>query len=118
MPISAILALIKDGLIIAAVGLVAYFMITYGKNLVKVADIQAVQKQLQANTDTLARWRKESTDANEKRDADLAKVASTINAQRTPIIVRVPAGGGAMSGTAVKAGSTLACAGGTDSGGG
>jgi hypothetical protein len=83
----AIIALIKDALIILAIGAVVLLLVNYGKDIVKVADMKAVQKQLTQNAATEANWRKEQADANTKRDTDLATVRAAIDAQRAPVYV-------------------------------
>lgn len=91
MSIGAILSGVKDAAIIAALCAIAYVMITYGKDVVKVSDMAAVQKQLTANSAQLAAWRKEQVDADTQREADMAQVSAAIGAQRAPIILRGPA---------------------------
>ncbi len=94
-----ILALIKDLVILIAICVVIYFFVTYGRNLVKVQDMAAVQKQLAANTSTEARWRQEREDADKNRDEQLAKVAGAIGQQRAPVyIVRNPPNPGPLPG--------------------
>jgi hypothetical protein len=84
---AAIIALVKDAVILIAAGLAIYLFVSYGKDIVKVADMKALEKQLISNTQIQDAWRKEQTDANTKRDADLAKVADTIAGQRDPVYV-------------------------------
>jgi len=86
-----IITLVKDLVILVAVGLVIYFFVTYGKNLVKVQDMAAVQKQLASNSETEARWRQERDDADKNRDEQLAKVATGIGQQRAPVYLMQPA---------------------------
>jgi hypothetical protein len=85
---AAIFSLVKDAVILIALGLVAYFLINYGKDIVKVSDMKALQQQITTNTQTLERWQKESTDADTKRQTDLGNIASTIANQRAPVFVR------------------------------
>jgi hypothetical protein len=84
---SAIIALARDAIILVALGLLIWLLITFGQDRVKVADMTAVQKQIIQNAQIEAGWRKEQTDANNKRDADLAQVAAGIAAQRAPVYV-------------------------------
>src|SRR5882762_10140019 len=113
-----IIALIKDVLIVVAVALVFYFVVQYGKDIVKVQDMHAVQKQLANNADTEARWRQEQTDADTKRDAALAQVATTIGQQRAPVYVvpRGPASQCAVPGNPGQASGQPSAAGGSDPG--
>jgi predicted metalloprotease len=115
-----IIALVKDVAIVIAIGIVIYVLVSYGKDLVKVADMKAVQKQLTANSETQARWRQEAVDADKTRDAALAQVAGSIAQQRAPVYVLQPAARPANPG-AVRANpgeaAAQACpAGGTDAG--
>lgn len=87
---TAIIALVKDLVILVAVVAVGYFLVTYGKDIVKVSDIKAVTKQLEDNAVTQARWQKESTDADSKHVADLAKITDLVGSQRAPVFVRGP----------------------------
>lgn len=114
----AIIALIKDGVIVISIAAVAYFLINYGKDVVKVSDIKAVQKQLIENTATVAQWQKESIDADTKHIATLAKIADTINAQHTPVFVRGSSCANPVSGNAAKTSSQPSAAGTTDPRGG
>lgn len=118
MTLTAIIALIKDLVIVAAIGLLVYVLVTYGKDIVKVADLQGLQKQITQNSKTEADWRKEQTDANTKRDVDLSKVTFAIDSQRAPVyIVR---GGSSSPGPVpanhAQAGGQAAGAGGADAG--
>lgn len=112
----AIISLIKDAIIIIAIGLVVYFLINYGKDIVKISDMKALQKQIQANADTIEKWRKESIDADTKRSADLAQVAATIDKQHTPVFVRNPPGSCTVPSTTSKAGDQPSQPAGSDQG--
>lgn len=114
---TAIIALIKDAVILVAIGLAIWLFISYGKDLVKVADMKAVEIQLTKNAQTEADWRKEQTDANTKRDADLAKVSTAIGKQRDPVyIMRNPPSHCPVSGAPTAADNPPAASGTTDEG--
>lgn len=113
---AAILSLVKDLLIIVAVGLAAYFLVSYGKDIVKVSDIKAVQKQIVDNAATTERWQKEQSDADVKRAAALAKVGAAIAGQRAPVFVRGPPRPDPVPAAATKAGDQPGGAGGADQG--
>jgi hypothetical protein len=114
---TAIIALVKDVVILIAAGLAVYLCVSYGKDFVKIADMKALQVQLTQNALTETQWRKEQTDANTKRDTDLAKVADTIAGQRAPVyIMRGPASSGAVPNAACQASGPPASAGRTDAG--
>lgn len=84
----AIIALVKDVVIVLAIAAVCYFLVSYGKDIVKVADIKAVQKQLIDNAKVQDTWRKEQSDAEVKRNADIWQLTDAIGRQHTPIFVR------------------------------
>jgi len=115
---AVIVALVKDVVILIAVGLALYFVVNYGKDLVKVADMKAVQRQLDANSQTEAQWRREEIDANARRDEALARVSSTIGGQHAPVyIVRGgPPRSGTVSGTPGATSGAACPRGGTDDG--
>lgn len=100
---TAIIALVKDLVILVAVVAVGYFLVTYGKDIVKVSDIKAVTKQLEDNATTQARWQKESTDADAQRATNLAKITDLVGSQRAPVFVRGPTCPIPVSSTAAKA---------------
>lgn len=85
---AAIIALIKDAVIVLAIGAVIYVLVTYGKDIVKISDMAAVQKQVAANAQTVAGWRQEQIDANARHSADIAGIAATIGAQHAPIFLQ------------------------------
>jgi hypothetical protein len=78
---AAIIALVKDALIILAIGAAAWLLVSYGKDIVKVADLKSLQAQILAQGKTLDRWHQESTDANTK----LNQTVAAINA--APVVV-------------------------------
>jgi len=112
----AIIALIKDVVILGVLGAAVYIFISYGKDIVKVSDMKAVQKQIQANAETAAKWQKESTDADTKRAADIAAVANTVASQRAPVFVRGPANNCPVPGDPAKAGGQPSGSKGSDQG--
>jgi hypothetical protein len=84
----AYIALARDLIILLALGLLIWLLMSFGADRVKVADMQAVQKQITHNAQIEAGWRKEQTDANAQRDVDLTHVAAAIALQHAPVIVR------------------------------
>lgn len=82
-----IITLVKDVIILIALGLLIWLLITFGKDLVKVQDMKDFQKQLQQNTALEAKWHKDQIDANDKHDRDLQGVTSAIAQQRAPVLV-------------------------------
>jgi hypothetical protein len=84
---AAIIALVRDIVILIALGLLIWLLISYGKDVVKVADMKAVQKQLDQNTQTMARWSQEAQHAQVQRTQDLATIHDAIAAHSQPIVV-------------------------------
>lgn len=101
---TAIVALVKDALIIGALAAVAYVLITFGKDIVKVSDIKALEKQVQTNAADVARWQKESSDVDAKRVATLQQIGATIAGQRAPVFVRGQSCANPVPTVAAKAG--------------
>lgn len=116
---AAIIALVRDVVILVALAALIYLLITYGKDVVKVADMKAVQQQLTANAQTQAQWAAEARDADLKRSQDLDKVTGAISAQRAPVFVRSgPASACPVSQPAAQAASRPPAAGGDEPGAG
>jgi len=84
---AAIIALIRDIAIATALGFLVYRIYTDGQNAVKVADLKALQKQLDTNTQTVARWSQEASHAQTQRIQDLATIHDAIAAHSQPIVV-------------------------------
>lgn len=116
---SAYIALARDIIIVVALGLLIWLLVSFGSDRVKVADMKALQKQLTTNAKTETDWRKAQTDANAQRDTDLAKVVAAIGSQHAPVIVRSgPARTCPLPVSTTQASSPPAAAGGTDVGSG
>lgn len=91
MPISQIIAIIKD-VVLGGLAIFAIYQIYHaGQNQVRVADVQALQQQLVANAAQEQKWQQEFTDAEAQRKSDMANVSASIGAQHAPVIVRIPA---------------------------
>lgn len=112
----AIIALVKDVVIAVAIGLLIYVFISYGKDIVKVSDMKAVQKQLVDNAATIARWQKEQTDADTNHVATLTQIRATIDQQRAPVFVRGPTCPNPVPDLTVKASDNKGGTGATDQG--
>jgi hypothetical protein len=84
---AAIITLVKDFIILVAVGLLIYLLISYGKDIVKVSDLKEFQKQLTRNAATEEQWRKDQTDAIDANNRTLAKVNTAIDSQRAPVLL-------------------------------
>jgi hypothetical protein len=97
--ITAIIALVRDGVILGALGYILWFIHHADANAAKVRDLSGVVAQLNANALQEAAWQRESKVAETQRQAELANIAGTIAAQRTPLFVRIPTNPDAVSGT-------------------
>lgn len=84
---AAIISLVRDVIILVAVGLLIYFLISYGKDIVKVSDLKDLQKQLTRNAAIEAQWRKDQTDAIDANNRTLDKVNTAIDSQRAPVLL-------------------------------
>lgn len=84
------ISLARDIIVIAVIGFLAYLLVSFGENRVEKKDFQALEQRIKDNAATEARWRKEDTDANDKRDKALAALHADVSAPHAPIIVRVP----------------------------
>lgn len=120
MTLSAWISLIRDGVIVGALGYILWLSHSQAQNAVKVSDMQAVEKQVLANAQTLSRWTQEARDAEVKRATDMAGVTALIGAQRAPVrLCRAPAASpGTVPGTASSPAGGTTAAGGTDTGSG
>jgi hypothetical protein len=120
MTFSAYLSLARDLLIVSALGYILWVVHSQAENSVKVADMQAVEKQVLANAQTLSRWSQEAHDAEVKRETDMAGVTALIGAQHAPIRLCIPpkASPGTVSGNPASTPSGTAASGGTDAGSG
>lgn len=103
---AAIFSAVKDAVILIALAAFAYLLISYGKDTVKVSDIKGVEKQIQENAATVAKWQKESTDADTKHVQTLQQIGATIAQQRAPVFVRGQSCPNPMPSAAAKAGDT------------
>ncbi len=85
MTVSAILALIRDAAIVGAVVFAIWWIRAEGENTVKLADLQAVQKQLDNQSKQVSQWHQEALDAQNQHTQDVGKVTADIGAQRAPV---------------------------------
>jgi len=109
--ISDYIALVRDAFIVIALGFVLWYVHRADQNAVKVADFQAVQKQIDQNTATEALWAKRFQDAEAQRYQDMQTVASAISAQHSPVIMRVPTSTGPVSSTPPSTQDSPSCPG-------
>lgn len=84
---AAIFSVVKDGLIIAAVAFVCWFLVHTGENVVKVGDLQAVTKQLQANAEQVEKWQQQKDQADGQLQIDLSKINTQPPVAKPPVWV-------------------------------
>lgn len=113
---AAIIALIRDVVILIALALLIWLLVSYGKDVVKVADMKAVQQQITANAATVEKWRKEQTDANVIRDKENTQVAAVVAVQHDPIRLCRSTSASAVPSTPASPASHPAASGGPDPG--
>ncbi len=85
------LTAIKDILVLVAIGILGWLLVSYGQNRVEKKDMKALEQRLIDNAATQTRWREEDTHANTKRDQSLAALHTAVSAPHPPVIVRIPA---------------------------
>jgi hypothetical protein len=109
---------VRDLVILVVIGFIAWRVYSDGENSVKAADMKAVQTQLKANSDQLAAWQKESTDANVQRATELAQVRTDIasHASQPVYVMRGPAGAGPVPSVAPATGCPAAAGGSANAG--
>jgi hypothetical protein len=86
-----IIALVRDVVILIALAALIFLLVSYGKDITKVRDFEAVQKQLAQNAAIEAQQRQRTEDAFTQLTAEMADVRARISAQRAPIVLRGPA---------------------------
>lgn len=114
----AIYTLVKDLIILAALGFVIFKLIDYGEDRVKKQDLAAVSKQIDANAAQVTAWTRQRESADAQAKSDMADISARIGAQRAPIIVRVPAGASTVPGIAATSVCPTPEGGGSDNGSG
>jgi hypothetical protein len=85
MSISTIIALIRDALIIWGLGYILWYVHSSAQSAIRIQDLQAVQRQVEANAQTLAKWNEEARSAEIQRQADMDKVSGLIASNRAPV---------------------------------
>lgn len=118
---AAILALVRDAVIVGALAFIGFFLVKAGEDRVTAKQLAGLEQRIQDNANTEAGWRNQKDAADTKLAGDLA----TINrspAQPKPAVwvcKQPPAAAvGAVPGAAVKAGDQPAGAGGGEQVGG
>lgn len=78
MTFGAYIALIRDGLIVLALGFVLYKIYGAGEDKIKASDLKSLQTQIAEQAQTLAGWRQESSNANDQLSRDLATLHAPV----------------------------------------
>jgi hypothetical protein len=116
---AAIYIAVRDAIILAVIGFVAWKVYELGGDQIKVKDFAAWQKQVTANTATVAGWQKELSDANAQRATELAQIHTDIaaHAQLPVYVVRSgPASASTLPSHPATPGCPAAASGGPDAG--
>jgi hypothetical protein len=114
---AAIYTAVRDLVILAVIGFIAWQVYALGADRVKLADMAAVTKQLNQNAAQSAAWQKESTDANAQRAAELAQVSRDIASHASPVyVVRNAPSAGPVPAPATAAGCGAPAGGGAHAG--
>lgn len=111
-----ILALVRDLVVLVALGFIVYVLIKFGEDRVTAKDMKAVQTQLTNNASTQARWQTEASHAIAQLHTENADTARAIGQQHAPIIVRIPASGSSLPAAPAAAAGQPACPGGPAAG--
>jgi hypothetical protein len=86
-----IIAVVKDVAIVAFGVWLFLFIRHSGQDAIKLADMQAVQKQIAVNATQEAQWNQQHAQAEAARDESLKTINATIVANRTPVLLRITA---------------------------
>ena len=117
MSIAAYVALARDGIILAALAFIIWFIYHAGQNADLKADMAALQKQLLVNSQQEARYATEAKDAELQRQADMQSALAAINSHaNSPVRLCRNAGGSSVPGTATASAGRVTSAGGSDAG--
>lgn len=82
---AAIIALVRDVVILVALALLVWLLIQFGRDRVKIVDMKAVQTQLAHNARQAQEWKDAADHATTIRDQELAQLRATA-AQPRPAI--------------------------------
>lgn len=90
MIFSQYIAIIRDVAIVSAVLFVCWKLVDYGEDKAQLADFRALQAQVAHDQQIQQQWNASVEKADAQREQDMASINTRIDAQHTPIIVRVP----------------------------
>lgn len=115
---AAYIALARDIVILIALGLLIWLLVAFGRDMIKVKDMKAVQAQIAQNSQQVAQWAQEARDAQTQRTQDMAQVSAAIAAQHAPIVLRGPSSACPVPRDSAEAPSQSAAPGSADTGSG
>lgn len=107
------IALARDVLIVAALGFVIWFLYHSGRQAAQVAQMEALEKQVQANAHQEMIWQQEHNDALAELSSELSSINGSIARNHTPVIVQNRPSGG-VPGDPAKAANQPPESGGVD----
>lgn len=119
---AAILALVKDIVIVVAVIAVGWFLVNAGKNMVHVEDIKKLEQRIVDNAKIEQTWRDQKSNADDQLAKDIKSIPSIVagNTPKQPVWVcnKPSVSGNGLPTNSGSTGSQPAATGGTDSGSG
>jgi hypothetical protein len=80
-----IIALVRDTAVVAGIGIILWLVFRGGQDHVRAGDLKALQAQINDESEIIDRWHKESTNANTKLSADLAKINASAAQPARPV---------------------------------
>jgi hypothetical protein len=107
MTVGEWITLIKDFIVLVAVGLFAVMLIQFGEDRVKRQDVVALQKQITQNASIESQWHQESLNATSTGQKAVNDLTAAL-AKQPPVIVRVRPQGGPVPAAAGAAGGCTA----------
>ena len=114
-----IIALIRDVAIVGALGAAIWMLVHLGADQVKLADLKALQRQLQANANQEQTWRRNADVAQAQSQVDMEHIRALVAGYTAPVLVCPgPSRSGPVSAAPAQTSNNPAGAGGTDPGAG
>lgn len=119
---AAILALVKDIVIVVAVIAVGWFLVNAGKNMVHVEDIKKLEQRIIDNAKIEQTWRDQKSNADDQLARDLKNIPSVVagNIPKPPVWVckQPPSSSNGLPANSGSTASQPPSTGGTDAGSG
>lgn len=111
-----IIALIRDCAIVGALCFILWKIYGAGVDSVKLADMKAVQTQLQTQQRQIEAYAQQVNDANAQRSQDTQAITAAIAAHQQPVIVRLAPSPNTVPAVPIQASSAHPESGGIDAG--